>query len=383
MRWALRIDVRGRELAIDKSTYFIADISDGFGGDVSRARALIDMARSAGADAVSIRLGERPGDQPVGAVLDDGVAATACAMSSDTTLGVVQACADAGLDCIPSPDSLRGVDMVGDQAAGFAIGSGDITWTGLIRNAAGHDKPVFVATGGASMPEVMRAVDAALAVNPQVCLMQSNAIGRGWTSAGASQGGSAAEGPLAHNNLRVLQTYAMKYPGMVLGLHDVMPGHAAVLGAVALGARVIVKPLADEMACSVARSPLDATVDPVRNAAVGPEALPSADDWREMVQQTRDLEAALGDGFKRVEAEDMDAVRSTRRCLRLTRNVPAGHVLCADDVEAVRPCPDGAVEPFDLDAVIGRPVYGARRAGEALMYGDVDLVSGAQRAWGG
>ena len=47
-------------------------------------------------------------------------------------------------------------------------------------------------------------------------------------------------------NLRVLPEYARRYPDAVLGLSDHTPGHATVLGAVALGARVVEKHFTDD-----------------------------------------------------------------------------------------------------------------------------------------
>ena len=46
--------------------------------------------------------------------------------------------------------------------------------------------------------------------------------------------------------LNVLRTYREMYPDIVLGLSDHTPGHATVLGAVALGARVIEKHFTDD-----------------------------------------------------------------------------------------------------------------------------------------
>ncbi len=47
-------------------------------------------------------------------------------------------------------------------------------------------------------------------------------------------------------NLRVLQSYAVHWPGLPLGLSDHTPGHATVLGAIALGARVVEKHFTDD-----------------------------------------------------------------------------------------------------------------------------------------
>jgi N-acetylneuraminate synthase len=72
---------------------------------------------------------------------------------------------------------------------------------------------------------VQRAVDAILAINPQLLLMQCN----------TNYTGSLEN--FRFVKLNVLRTMASMYPQLVLGLSDHTPGHAAVLGAVALGAR--------------------------------------------------------------------------------------------------------------------------------------------------
>ena len=73
------------------------------------------------------------------------------------------------------------------------------------------------------------------------------------------------------------------YPDMVLGLSDHTPGHATVLGAVALGARMIEKHFTDD----INREGLTCfSMDP--------------HTWREMVNRTRELENALGNGVKRL-----------------------------------------------------------------------------------
>ncbi len=50
------------------------------------------------------------------------------------------------------------------------IGSGDITWPEILRYIAGKGKPVLLATGASSMGDVQRAVDAILALNPQLVI---------------------------------------------------------------------------------------------------------------------------------------------------------------------------------------------------------------------
>ena len=82
----------------------------------------------------------------------------------------------------------------------------------------------------------------------------------------------------------VSMAMASRFPEAVLGLSDHTPGHATVLGAVALGARAIEKHFTDD--CS--------RQGPDHGFSMDPKT------WREMVERTRELELALGSTEKMV-----------------------------------------------------------------------------------
>ena len=142
---------------------------------------------------------------------------------------------------------------------------------------------------------------------------------------------------------------------MVLGLSDHTPGHAAVLGAVTLGARVVEKHFTDD------------------NDREGPDHAFSLNPltWRDMVERTRELELALGDGVKRLEPNEADTIVVQRRCVRLARDVEAGETLTAGDLQVLRPAPAGALAPYELDAAVGRRMAVAKPAGAALEAADL------------
>lgn len=155
-----------------------------------------------------------------------------------------------------------------------------------------------------------------------------------------------------HIHLRVLQTYSSMFPTIVIGLSDHTPGHATVLGAVALGARVIEKHFTDD------------------NRREGPDhpfsMTPSS--WREMVDRTRELEYALGSSQKFVAENEQDTVVVQRRCLRAAQDLRAGTVLRENMLEALRPAPRDGVVPFDLPRVVGRKLRCDLPHGEHLRW---------------
>jgi N-acetylneuraminate synthase len=163
-----------------------------------------------------------------------------------------------------------------------------------------------------------------------------------------------------HIHLNVLGTYRMMFPDVVLGLSDHTPGHATVLGAVALGARVVEKHFTDD------------------NAREGPDHPFSMNPltWREMVERTRELELALGTPRKRVAENECETVVIQRRCLRARGRIGAGTVLTRAMIDVLRPAPRDAIFPYDLDRVLGARTRADLDEGDAFRW---DLLEAPAR----
>ncbi len=355
------IRIAGRVLALDAPTYFIADIAANHDGDLERAKALIWAAKEAGADCAKFQhfKAERiVSDRGFKALAKDGAQLSHQAKWKKPVFEVYRAyelnrewneelaatARAAGIHFMTTPYDEDAVASVDALVPAWKIGSGDITWVEFIRKVAGTGKPLLLATGASTLADVDRAVRAALAVNHQLVLMQCN----------TNYTGSLEN--FRHINLNVLKTYAARYPRVLLGLSDHSPGHATVLGAVALGARAVEKHFTDD----------NARVGPDHGFAMNPRS------WREMVERTRELEAALGDGIKRVEANEVQTAVLQQRCLRARRDLAPGTVLTMDDLEPLRPAPAGAARPYEQSALLGRRLREARPFGEALSLDDVE-----------
>ena len=92
-----------------------------------------------------------------------------------------------------------------------------------------------------------------------------------------------------------------------------------------------------------------------------------------MVDATRELEMALGDGVKRVEKNEAGNGRhSSRRALRAATDLAAGTVLEERHLEALRPCPEGAVSPDRLGDVLGKPLKADLKRGTEVTWAAID-----------
>ncbi len=352
------IDIQGRKIGLDYPTYFIADIAANHDGNLDRALSLIDLAAKAGANAAKFQhfraetivsdygfksLGNQKSHQSswnksVFEVYQDA------SVKLDWTESLKVKCDEAGIHFFTSPYDLELVDYIDRFVPAYKIGSGDITWTEIIRAIAMKNKPYFLATGASAIDDVCRAVREGLDHNPNIVLMQCN----------TNYTGSIEN--MKYVNLRVLNSYKEMFPEMILGLSDHTPGHATVLGAVALGARVIEKHFTDDV------------------SRLGPDHAFSMDPraWGEMVSRTRELESALGTGLKKIEANEVETVVLQRRALRTTSELLAGQVISRDNLCALRPAPHDAILPYQLEEVIGKTLKKNKIVGDYISLADLE-----------
>jgi len=356
MRYDEVMYINGREISIDTPTYFIADIASNHDGDIERAKDLIMLAKEAGADAVKFQhfkadkivsdygfknLGTKMSHQ---ASWDKSVFEIykqhEC--NRDWTEELAKTAKSVKIDFLTTPYDIEAVELLDQYIPAYKIGSGDVTWIDFIEKIAQNNKPIILATGASNMDDVERAVDAILKHNPQLVLLQCNT-----NYTGNSEN-------FKYINLKVLQTFAIRYPDMVLGLSDHTPLHATVLGAIALGARVIEKHFTDD----------NMREGPDHAFSMNPET------WREMIERSRELELALGNGIKRIEPNETDTAVVQRRCLRLVHNINAGDKIKENDLESLRPAPRGAIEPYEISKVVGKTLAVSKSTGDALFEND-------------
>jgi sialic acid synthase SpsE len=348
------LHIGDRAIGEHAPTYFIADISANHDGDLERARALIQMAAESGADAAKFQNFRAPkiiSERGFQAIADNSSHQSnwkksvlqvyrEASLPWEWTEILKQECDDAGIDYFSTPYDLEAVDMLDPYVPAYKIGSGDITWPEMLCKVASKNRPVILATGASDIWEVQVAVATIWKCNRQLGLMQCN----------TNYTGSLDN--FKHIHLNVLKTYAVMFPDVVLGLSDHTPGHATVLGAVALGARLVEKHFTDD----------DRREGPDHPFSMTPGA------WREMVARTRELENALGEPVKRVAENEQSTVVVQRRCLRAARDLLAGAVLRRDMIDFLRPAPHNGIFPYEIGKVIGTRLRAGVPAGEALTW---------------
>ncbi|HEY5729970.1 MAG TPA: N-acetylneuraminate synthase family protein, partial [Anaerolineales bacterium] len=267
----------------------------------------------------------------------------AASVSQSWTPILKEECDKVGIHFFTSPYDYDSIEHVDPYVPAFKAGSGEIDWIEALEHMASKGKPMIIASGAADIADVQRAVHAILKVNKQLCLMQCNT------------NYTASLENYDHIHLNVLKTYATMFPDVVLGLSDHTHGNATVLGAVTLGARVIERHFTDS----------NDREGPDHKFALNPE------DWAHMVEETRQLERALGSADKVIVDNEQDTKVVQRRCLRAARDIKAGEVFTHNMIDVLRPATIGAIKPYEIKNVLGTKAISDMPMGKELRWTDL------------
>ena len=203
----------------------------------------------------------------------------------------------------------------------------------------------MIACGASDLNEIKLTIKRILKHKTEVVLMQCNT---NYTN---------SEDNFKNLNINVITTFKkiFKNQNVILGLSDHTPGHSSVLGAVALGARVIEKHFTDN------------------NNLEGPDHKFSMNPhtWSEMVKDTRRLEDSLGDGFKKVEKNEKSTYLVQRRCVRATEIIKKGTIISRKMIFPLRPNDPRAIQPQNLYRCIGKKLKKDLKIGESIKWKDL------------
>jgi len=355
-----KISIGRRIIGENEPLYFIADIAANHDGDLNRAYKLIELAKEAGADAAKFQnfraekivsdLGFKTLKQKVShqaswkksvyEVYEDA------SIPFSWTEKLKKKCDEVKIEYFTSPYDFESVDNVDPYINAYKIGSGDITWIEIIEYIAKKGKPVIIATGASSIEDVKRAMNALQKINDDIVLMQCNT------------NYTASPENFKYLNLNVLKTYRDCYHEVILGLSDHTAGDTSILGSIALGARVFEKHFTDD----------NNRAGPDHKFAMNPKG------FKQMVERANELYVALGDGNKKIEANEEDTAIVQRRALRYTKDLKKRHILEYGDLFPLRPRPEDGIPPYKVKTIIGRKILSDVKAGNYIKEKDIENV---------
>lgn len=350
-----KLVINQRIIDENNPTYFIADIAANHDGSLERAKSLIYLAKASGADAVKFQhfraeyIVSDQGFQSLGSKFahqkewDKSVFEVYknASLPWEWTLPLKKYCDELEIDFFSSPYDFETIEHLAPFVPAFKIGSGDITWTEILEKFCEYDKPIILATGSSDIIDVQRAVKTIFAKKRQLALLQCN----------TNYTGSLEN--IKYVSLNVLKYYRNLYPEMVLGLSDHTPGHVTVLGAIALGARIIEKHFTDD----------NNRIGPDHKFSMNPQT------WKAMINDSRLLESSFGNFNKIVEENERETVILQRRCLTAQRDLSPGEIIKRDMISVLRPAPKDSIKPYDMDKIVGMRLFKGVAKGQALSWG--------------
>jgi sialic acid synthase len=341
------LTIAGKEIADDGDCYVIAELGHNHQGSVATARQMLEEAWRCGADAVKLQkrdnrklftreFFDKPYDNENSFGSTYGTHREALEFGRSEFEELIAYAGELGLCCFATAFDRPSVDFLADlDLPVYKVASADLTNTPLLRHVAQVGKPVILSTGAATIDDVRRAHETVSEHNDQVALLQCTA------------GYPAAWDEL---DLRVISTYRELFPEAVVGFSSHDNGIAMAVAAYVLGARIVEKHFT-----------LNRAMRGTDHAfSLEPQGL------RKLVRDLRRTRLAFGDGTKRMYASEAAPAMKMSKKLVAARDLPAGHVLCEDDVAAKSPG-DG-MPPYELDRLVGRTLRHPVIADEPLTF---------------
>ena len=318
-----------------KRTLIIAEAGVNHNGDIELAKQLIDAAAQAGADLVKFqtfnasrqvtRIAKKADYQ--NQTTDDNESQHDMLQRLELTeamhLEIMAHCATRKIGFFSTGFDIESVDLLLSLGQDhFKIPSGEITNLPYLRHIGKFGKNTILSTGMATLGDIEAAIDVLeWAGTPRNSITVLHCTTEYPT-------------PMAEVNLRAMQSIQTAFD-VAVGYSDHTQGIEVATAAVALGATVIEKHFT-----------LDRTLPgPDHQASLEPAEL------KAMVHAIRNIEAALGDGIKRLTPSEVRNKPIARKSLVASQGIKAGEIFTAINVTTKRP--GTGISPMRWDEVLG------------------------------
>lgn len=316
-------------------TFIIAEAGVNHNGDIVLAKKLIDVAVNCGVDAVKFQTWKTELLVTKNAKMADYQIDNTqknesqfdmlkkLELSYDDFLELKSYCDLKNIEFMSTPDEEESADFLNSIQDIFKIGSGELTNTPFLRQIASFGKPVILSTGMGYLSEVEHAV---MVLKESGLPIEAITVLHATTDYPTS---------VEDVNLKAMLTIGHAFPGISIGYSDHTLGIEIPIAAVALGAKVIEKHFT-----------LSKVMEgPDHKASLDPSELAC------MVKAIRNIETALGNGWKVPTATENKNRSFVRKSIVANKDILQGTVFTAEHLAVKRPG-DG-ISPSHWDTVIG------------------------------
>ncbi|MDE7322997.1 MAG: pseudaminic acid synthase [Lachnospiraceae bacterium] len=345
------ININGRMVGDGAPVYIIAEMSANHAGSMERALEMIHVAKEAGADCVKIQT--YTADTMTIDCHNAYFQIEKGTWEGENLYGLYQKAytpwewqdklrdeaVKAGIDFLSTPFDNNSVDFLEKLGVSFyKVASFELVDIPLLEYIASKNKPIIMSTGMGTIEEINEAVEAIYSVgNRQLALMKCS---------------SAYPARHEEMNLRTICDMKKRFD-IPVGLSDHSMGAFSAATAVAMGASIIEKHFCISRAVK----------NPDSSFSMEP------DEFRDMVQQVREVERAMGKVSYGVSRQE-ETNACFRRSLFVVKDIAAGEMLTPENIRSIRPA--YGLKPKHYKEVLGKKAKHDISRGTPLAFEDIE-----------
>ena len=330
---------------MSKHTIIIAEAGVNHNGDLGMAREMVLKAKEADADYVKFQTAvpelvisayapkAEYQKHTTGEAQSQLEMCKAIHLPLSDYAGLKALCEEVGIGFMSTPFDLVSIDLLASLGQDyFKVPSGEITNLPYLRKIAKAGRPVILSCGMATLEETDDAVRILTGSHPRYpsesALTRDDII--------VLHCNTQYPTPYTDVNLSAMLELRDRL-GVRVGYSDHTCGIEISLAAAALGAEVVEKHF------TLSRS----LPGPDHKASIEPHEL------RLLVSSIRNIDAALGDGHKRVTDSERPNIEVARKSIVAARPIRKGETLCEENITVKRP--GNGISPMRWDEIIGTP----------------------------
>ena len=329
-------DIKIENYLINRNSpvYIIAEAGVNHGGDMLKAKQLIDIAVDAGANAVKFQTFKADH-----LILDNVVKAPyqlnttdskesqfnmlkRLEISREQNLEMLNYCNKKGITFLTTPfDEVSLDELIDLNIPAYKVASTDLTNLPFLEKIAKTGKPIILSTGMSYLTEINLALNTIYNYNKDVIVLQCT-----------------ANYPIIDSeaNLKVIDLFKKEF-NCLIGYSDHSVGVGAAPFAVPMGVKVIEKHF---------------TID--KNSE-GPDHLASLspDELISFIKTIRKVEEYMGDGYKYPTVAETQTRKSLQKCLVASQEIKHGDLFSSENIISKRTGGFG-ISPIYLNKIIGK-----------------------------
>jgi len=321
----------------DNKVFIIAEAGVNHNGSTELAKELVTVAAEAGADAVKFQTFKAEKSVSNSAPKAEYQKQTTGSGESQFDMikkleldvsahqNLIEHCKKRDILFLSTPFDHESIELLNSlNLPVFKIPSGEITNLPYLRHIGKMGKPVILSSGMAILGEIEFALDILTKEGLQlenITVLHCN---------------TEYPTPMEDVNLKAVQTIAAAFPGIRVGYSDHTLGIEVPIAAVAMGATVIEKHFT-----------LDRNMEgPDHRASLEP------DELKAMVKAIRNIEKALGNGWKKPSPSERKNMSVARKSIVAAKAIRKGEIFTEDNLAVKRP--GNGISPVLWDEVIGK-----------------------------